>query len=255
VSEKLRDVYDKLGWADKHIADLRKRIRDYFHGSPPAVAGEVAFDLDRNTADWSGIIFARVDAPIPLTIGDAAGNLRGALDYLAGVLVREAGNDPVEAETLFPILETRRRDKSGATKPLYVRGGVSSDAWKIIDAVQPYQTPWWIEHPLLIVDHLANINKHRSLLTGTRGISDVTLTTHPGIAVARFAVTVGEVHDDNAELIFTLTGEGGAEVGGHAYIWVDHAEQHEPVPPINSLTKAAQFIREEIVGPVERICT
>jgi hypothetical protein len=79
VSEKLRDVYDKLDWADKHIADLRKRIGDYFHSSPPAVTGELAFDFDRNTVDWSGIRFKLVDVSIPLTIGDAAGNLRGRL--------------------------------------------------------------------------------------------------------------------------------------------------------------------------------
>jgi hypothetical protein len=68
--------------------------------------------------DWSGIIFKSVDVSIPLTIGDAAENLRGALDYLDGVLVREQGNDPVAAKTQCPILETQGRDKSGATKPV-----------------------------------------------------------------------------------------------------------------------------------------
>jgi hypothetical protein len=253
VSEKLRDVYDKLDWADKHIADLRKRIGDYFHSSPPAVTGELAFDFDRNTVDWSGIRFKPVDVSIPLTIGDAAGNLRGALDYLAGVLVRETGNDPVEARTLFPILERQRRDTSGATTPLRVKGGVSDDALKIIEAVQPYNIPEWRDHPLLVINNLANINKHRSLITGTKEIGDVILT-NPGIALARYAVTISGAQDDYAELSFTLTGGGRAETGSAAYLWVHHAED-QPVPPIDSLTEAAQFIREQVVGPIERICT
>jgi hypothetical protein len=254
VSEKLRDVYDKLDWADKHIGDLRKRIGDYFHSSPPAVTGELAFDFDRNTVDWSGIRFKSVDVSIPLTIGDAADNLRGALDYLAGVLVREAGNDPVKARPHFPILETPPRDKSGAATPLRVKGGVSDDALKIIEAVQPYNIPEWLDHPLLVVNNLANINKHRSVPTGTKEISDVILT-HPETPLARYAVTIGEVQDDYAELIFTLTGASGAtETGSAAYIWVHHAE-NQPVPPIDSLTKAAEYIRERVVGPVERVCT
>jgi hypothetical protein len=60
LSEKLRDVYAKLDWADKHIADLHSRIRAYFHSRPPAVSGEIEFDFDRNTVDWSGIIFVSV---------------------------------------------------------------------------------------------------------------------------------------------------------------------------------------------------
>ncbi len=253
VSEKLGDVYDKLDWADKHIDDLRKRIGDYFHSSPPPVTGELAFDFDRNTVDLSGIRFKPVEVSIPLTIGDAADNLRGALDYLAGVLVREAGNDPVKSKPHFPILETPPRDKPGATTPLRVKGGVSDDALKLIEAVRPYNIPEWLDHPLLVVNNLADINKHRSLLTGTKEIGDVVLT-HPGIALARYAVTISEVHDDYAELSFTVTGRGEAETGSAAYIWVHHVED-QPVPPIDSLTKAAQFIREHVVRPIERICT
>src|SRR6266536_6220565 len=141
LNEKLRDVYAKLDWAEKHIADLRGRIRAYFHGRSPAVSGEIEFDLDRNTPDWSGVVFKPVDVSIPLTIGDAAVNLRGALDYLAGILVREEGNDPVAARTQFPILARQESDRSGATKPLDVKGGVSDEALKIIESVQPYKIP------------------------------------------------------------------------------------------------------------------
>lgn len=140
--------------------------------------------------DWSGIIFKSVDVSIPLTIGDAAENLRDALDYLAGVLVREAGNDPVANRTMFPICETQPRYKSGAAKPLHVKGGVSDQALQIIDAVQPYNAPNWLDHPLLVVGRLANINKHQCVLTGTKEIGDVILT-HPGIQLARYAVTLG----------------------------------------------------------------
>ncbi len=188
---------------------------------------------------------------IPLTIGDAAENLRGALDYLAGILVREAGNDPVAAKTQFPILERQGRDRSGATQPPDVRGGVSAEALKIIDEVQPYKIPTWLDHPLLVVRNLANINKHQSLLTGTKEISDVTFTL-PGIRLARYAITLGEIRDDYAELIFTLTGTPGVEETGSAYIFVEHAEGRQ-VAPIKSLRDASRFIRESVVGPIERI--
>jgi hypothetical protein len=253
LSEKLRDVYAKLDWADKHIADLHSRIRAYFHSRPPAVSGEVEFDFDRGTENWSRVIFKPVDAPISLTIGDAAVNLRGALDYLAGVLVREEGNDPVAAKTQFPILERQGREKSGAPKPLHVKGGVSDEALKIIDAVQPYKTPGWLDHPLLFVENLSNINKHRRVPTGSREISDLVFT-HPGIRLARYAVTLGQVRDDHAELIFTLTGAPSeTETGSRAHIFVEHAEGRQ-VAPIKSLTDAAQFIREWVIGPIERTC-
>jgi hypothetical protein len=190
---------------------------------------------------------------IPLTIGDAADNLRGALDYLAGVLVREHGNDPVANKTLFPICETQPRYKSGGAKPLDVKGGVSDQALRIIAGVQPYNAPNWLDHPLLVVRHLANINKHQCVLTGTKEISDVILT-HPGIQLARYAVTLGEVRDDFADLTFTLTGSPAVpEPGATAYIFVEHAV-NQPVAPIRSLTYAAQFIREAIVGPIEHTC-
>ena len=252
LNEKLRDVYAKLDWAEKHIADLRGRIRAYFQGRSPAVSGEIEFDLDRNTPDWSGVVFKPVDVSIPLTIGDAADNLRGALDYLAGVLVRGQGNDPVAARTQFPILETPERGRSGAAKPPRVSGGVSNEALKIIDAVQPYKIPTWLDHPLLVVRNLANINKHRCVLTGTKEISDLVFT-HPGIQLARYAVTVREARDDHAELVFTLSSAPGVEETGSAYIFVEHTE-NRVVPPIGSLTEAAQFIREKVVGPAERVC-
>jgi hypothetical protein len=76
----------------------------------------------------------------------------------------------------------------------------------------------------LFVQNLANINKHRSVPTGTKGISDVILT-HPGIRVARYAVALGEVRDDYAELIFTLMAlQAKKRPGGHACLLVEHAE-------------------------------
>ncbi len=188
---------------------------------------------------------------IPLTIGDAAENLRGALDYLAGILVREAGNDPVAAKTQFPILERQGRDRSGATQPPDVRGGVSDEALRIIDAVQPYKIPTRLDHPLLFVRNLANINKHRSLPTGTKEISDLVFT-HPEVQLARYAITLGQVRDDYADLIFTLTGAPGVRETGGAYIFVEHAEGRQ-VAPIQGLRDASRFIRESVVGPIERI--
>ncbi len=191
---------------------------------------------------------------VPLTIGDAAENLRGALDYLAGVLVREAGNDPPAAKPFFPILDRPALDRSGAPQPPQVKGGVSDEALKIIDAVQPYKVPTRLDHPLLVVRNLANINKHRSLLTGTKEIGDVVFTAHPGIRLARYAITLGEVGDDYAALVFTLIGTPGAEAEtGSAYIWVEHAEGRQ-VAPIQGLRDASRFIREAILAPIERSC-
>jgi hypothetical protein len=255
LTEKLRDVYAKLDWADKHIADLQSRIRTYFHSHPPAVSGELVFDLDRNRPDWSGVRFKAVDVSIPLTIGDAADNLRGALDYLAGVLVREQGNDPVAKRTHFPICKRQPRDKYGAPQPPEVKGGVSDEALKLIDAVQPYKIPTRLDHPLLVINNLANTNKHRSLLTGSKEINDVVFTAPPpGTRLAHYAVTLGEVGDDYAELVFTLIGTPGAAAEtGTAYIWVEH-EEGRLVAPIEGLRDASRFIRESVLGPIERIC-
>jgi hypothetical protein len=140
-----------------------------------------------------------------------------------------------------------------AKNPLHVRGGVSTAAYQIIESIQPYKAPYWSNHPLLVLDRLAKINKHRSVPTGIKGINDVVFTSEPGYSPDRYAVTVGKAQDDDAELIFTPIGVSGAVETGTAYLLIQHAP-NEMLPPIKSLTTAAQFIREQVVLPIEQAC-
>jgi len=100
-----------------------------------------------------------------LLLGDCLHNLRCALDHaLYAVAIAESGvNPPPDAATLqFPITSSaaafdaaRRRIRS-----------LSAAAQRAIEAWQPYNSPQETADPLLLLNELDNIDKHRSLHLG-----------------------------------------------------------------------------------------
>jgi len=93
-------------------------------------------------------------------IGDCLHNLRSALDHLANQLVKVSSNQP-RRFTQFPILNKR------PTNLLKVTKGMSPEVVAVIELVQPYNGRD-LGKNLKILDDLAVIDKHRTLIVTTQ---------------------------------------------------------------------------------------
>lgn len=151
----LRDCYLKLEWAKKHIEDLEK-VQATFLGSEP-YKGVPDFDLNENMTFFHLKELPEIPHTISLYVGDAAHNLRTALDYLACALVVHNGHYP--GLVYFPIAETAAKYRAESAKKTK---GMSAEAKKVIDDLRPYADGndcFYALHQLDIID------KHRLLLT------------------------------------------------------------------------------------------
>lgn len=111
------------------------------------------------------------DLRFAVIIGDLVHNLRSALDHLVWQLVIRDGHEPThvnqfpmyEAEDKF-IREVKFRKKEPQNSILYGID-VDGDAWKIIEAAQPYHCVPVYKSRLRIISGLSNMDKHRTLYT------------------------------------------------------------------------------------------
>ncbi len=161
----------KIERAKKHISDFDKERLAFLATDPYVTIAK--FDSESNVTQ-------SIMGPLPIlpdslaTIaGDAAQNLRTALDYIAAELARNNGGDPTKV--YFPIAESADKYKAelnGKTK------GVSSEAIKVFDRIEPYDGGngrlLWALHTL------NNADKHRLLVSvGSNIARTVQLTMGP----------------------------------------------------------------------------
>jgi hypothetical protein len=152
--------------AEEHLHAFRREVALFREIEPYEVTE------DRN-GDPEALLFTVRARQFPqarwsVIIGDLVHNLRSALDLLANALVYAAGNEPVTEgarKTQFPILKKRPARREGTSPPTtIIAGGVSPEAARILDALQPYT---WADdpalHPLAILATLSNKDKHRHL--------------------------------------------------------------------------------------------
>jgi hypothetical protein len=148
------DAELKIERANQHIRDLELWIARYLDACPYSVG----VDADPQTGQPRLYIIAPpIEAdPLAAIVGDAAHNLRAALDYMAIAILRPFGNDPKTAS--FPIDQNRQ---SLVTQPRYREiERVAPDIAQIIaDFVGPNGRQF------VGLNHLDRIDKHRLLIT------------------------------------------------------------------------------------------
>lgn len=164
----LAGVRSKLKWAENHIRLLNEQTAVYtlsdaysidtmYHSNPPRYEVKVVTQASRD------------DPPLSLVLGDALHNLRAGLDHLAWSLVLVSGKTPSadHPRTQFPIYTDRMTGvdpKKGNVRQVTINPGVTRRAETIIERAQPYNRPDDpTRHPLAILSHLSNIDKHRFL--------------------------------------------------------------------------------------------
>jgi len=162
----------KIERAKKHIADLdTERLKflgteDYL-GVPkfdPA-EGKTVFVLEE---------LPEIPESMGLILGDAAHNLRTALDYLACELVRSSKKEP-GGGVYFPISNSAKEyeaESGGKTK------GIPDEAKKIIDSIHPYLGG---NNTLWAIHELDRVDKHRLVPTVAMRVGrwGINLTSEP----------------------------------------------------------------------------
>ena len=153
----LKGAFLKVGWAKKHISDLSNKSSAFLGSNP--YFGLPKFDAKANRTRFVLENVPEIPTEIRLLLGDAAHNLRTALDHLSCELVRSTGVS--EPKVYFPICESEQVYKSesaGKTK------GMPGSAKQLIDRLNPYGGG---NHLLWGIHQLDIIDKHRLLLTTT----------------------------------------------------------------------------------------
>ena len=167
----LDGVYDKIRRAKRHRDDLAELLRPFDVLESHAIVGEVRANGYKHIYRWDNP--PPLDPDIDLIFGDAIHNLRSALDHLAYQLVVLNKQVP-NTTTSFPIFDAppghRVCGQCGhRTARPFINPGVSADAVRLLDEVQPYQrtndgkqtTIGWRLSQLRDLD---NIDKHRHLI-------------------------------------------------------------------------------------------
>jgi hypothetical protein len=149
----------KLRRADEHRKAFDRLFGDFLDENPYTIT----FEFDSATGWHNFRWVVRREPPavdLALIFGDMLTNLRGTLDYLAWQLVLSANNEPT-AHTCFPVV--KKRESWASVRGDSLRG--VADAWADrIEGLQPYHRGDRPElHPLAILDHVNNVNKHRAL--------------------------------------------------------------------------------------------
>jgi hypothetical protein len=173
-SDAMRDVYAKLGWAEKHLADLMDLAQDYLQpgGGDERPLG-IQFDNSRPPVVVATFI---VEKPMPVEIslhaGDSIHNARTALDHVLARLKDHFGGDT--SSGTFPVTESDsdwkgrvypRRDGKRVKGPL---AGLPCSARMLIFREQPHVA--YVgrrqEDPMATLSAMDNADKHRLLYHG-----------------------------------------------------------------------------------------
>jgi hypothetical protein len=152
----------KIERAKKHIIDFDRERVAFLDSNPYVVIPK--FNEKSNVTESIMGPMPVIPSEFAVIVGDAAQNLRSALDYLAAELARSNGGNP--KLVYFPIFETVEKyiaESSGKTK------GIADAAKKLMDEIQPYGgghcAVLWALHSM------NNADKHRLLVTISANIA------------------------------------------------------------------------------------
>lgn len=167
----LDDTWLLVARAEKQSDTLRAEIKQFFSDNPTELVVEDDPTTDEKVVYWK-------EEPSPprewgADVGQIANNARSALDHLVYALAIQAGQNPEEDKTSFPIFESRdaylsprgRGSRKTTVRDQYLAG--VDDKWRAkVDAVQPFHkgknAPM---DPLAILADIDNSTEHRLLKT------------------------------------------------------------------------------------------
>jgi len=155
----LSGVRAKLDRADEHRRAYDELVEEFVAAEPYSIYTEYDPETGWHTVRWAVLREPPLEL-LALVFGDMVSNLRTTLDYLVWQLVLATGKRPGR-RTGFPVV---RRAKDWEVQSRTALRGVEQQWVDEIEARQPYHRPDRPSiHPLAILDHVNNMNKHRFL--------------------------------------------------------------------------------------------
>lgn len=155
----LSGVLAKLDRAEEHREAFDELVEAFSGGGPYTILTEYDPRTGWHVLRWHVLREPPLER-LAVTFGDMIGNLRSTLDYLVWQLVLAAGKRP-SRRTGFPVI---RRAKDWEVQSRAALAGVDPRWVAEVEALQPYHRPERPSiHPLAILEHVNNLNKHRFL--------------------------------------------------------------------------------------------
>lgn len=188
MKHPLGGVKAKLVRAKQHLDAARRILGRFKYGECRIVFEE---DADMNLI-VPRVHLSKPPTKLPIIIGDMLYNVRSALDHLIYQLVLSNPPNTPNKKTAFPIHADRQSFDS--IKKLRLKG-VPVKAAALVEALQPYAGR---ENPLLMLDKLHNVDKHRTLNVVTAVASDTEVQWSEGGAPFLTLFVGGEEIRDGA---------------------------------------------------------
>jgi hypothetical protein len=164
-------VLAKLGRAEQHREAYEELVAEFVDSHPYTIMTEYDPRTGWHTLRWQ-VLREPPLVELALVFGDMIGNLRASLDYLVWQLVLAAGNRPGR-RTSFPVV---RRAKDWAVQSRSALEGVDPEWAAVVESRQPYHRPERpAVHPLAILDHVDNLNKHRFLPAAVLSVEELSV--------------------------------------------------------------------------------
>jgi hypothetical protein len=161
-TEQFRSAWLKIDRARKHADDLEGEIRAYWETSPVSIHG-AGVVLTENGGTGARIFSVKNIKPLPesiaLLVGDAAHNIRSALDHFAWVAVRNPGRD-----TTFPIWSQEDVPEAGKWQKKVRKDLMGASPALQADVLRLQPWPTGSDSQLWYIHELDRIDKHRLLI-------------------------------------------------------------------------------------------
>jgi hypothetical protein len=167
----LSGVLAKLDRAEEHRQAYDDLVEEFVAGEPYTIYSQFDPDTGWHSLRWQVLREPPLER-LALIFGDMISNLRTTLDYLVWQLVLAGGLRPGR-RTSFPVV---RHAKDWEVQSRAALRGVAKEWADEIEARQPYNHPERpAVHPLAILDHVNNLNKHRFLPVAVLSVQQLDL--------------------------------------------------------------------------------
>lgn len=224
MSLRFAAPFAKLDRAEEHLRELHQ-LPDAHMRRPDLIVGTIGYDPDTKRI-YPRYRVQGVPHKALIVAGDVIHNLRSALDHAMWQLVRANGGQP-KRKTDFPIYRTRR--------PVEIDGGVSPTTQRLVEAEQPFNAKPWEQPttlPLAKLQHISNVDKHRTPIRGHHGIQNLVMTAGPrrtdgGRWEGR--IVLGDMEDRGRAISLEPMPGSEGEVGGSAWYQIDVEYAETPV--------------------------
>ena len=177
----------KIRRAQRHLAELEECIQVFLRNDACSI--EVEEDRDSGSHVLRIVTSKPLPEDIPLAIGDAANNLRSALDILVSAFIRKAGGN-IAAGSL-PIHETKE-SLAAALQRSEINKVRPDVAEFILNNIKPYKDG---NFGIWALSKLDNVNKHRLII--------------PVVAVTRLSGISARDENNNVFTNLTVTVDHG----------------------------------------------